>query len=117
GELDQTHFVTGSSGESALYVAEQFTFEERFDHCGTVADHHAAGARWAQVVQGPGHQVLSGSGWTGDESGAIMRSHAADTREQIPHQWAAADHALELARVEKFVIQLQCTLAPARLGE
>ena len=60
-------------------------------------------------------QILARSRRSGDKGGAIMR-HAADAREQIPHQRAASDHSFEPRRLHQFAVQRQRALPLAGIG-
>src|SRR5580658_7461235 len=62
-----------------------------------------------------GHQVLAGSSGPGDESRAIVRRHAADAREQIPHQRAAANQPLEARGLHQLAVERQRALPRASI--
>ena len=116
-EFHQAHFVGGRAGKRAFHVPEQLAFKQRFHHRRAVAGYKAAGSRRTQIVQRHGHQVLPGSGGSDDQRGAIVRRHAADAREQIPHQRTAPDHAFKARSFQQFAVQLQRALPPPDVGE
>ena len=46
-----------------------------------------------------------------------MRRHAADAREQIPHQRAAPDHSFEARRFQQLAVELERALPLANIAQ
>jgi hypothetical protein len=61
--LDQTLLAVGGAGEGALFVAEQFAFEQRFGHPGAINCNERPLLAGAGLMDGAGDQLLAGAGF------------------------------------------------------
>ena len=105
--LEQPRLVVGGAGERAAHVAEQLALEQRLDHRRAVDGDEAAVAARAGAMQRAGDQLLAGAGLAGDQRRPHVRRQAADQREQVLHQRAAADHAAELQPLGEVALHRQ----------
>jgi ACS family glucarate transporter-like MFS transporter len=56
-------------------------------------------------MQSPGHNLLSASRLTRNESCAEVRGHPSNQVEDLQHEWAVADDALQVGHISKFSLQ------------
>ena len=65
GHLELALFLSDGSGEGALLVSEQLTFEECLSEGGAVDGDEGFGGARAEAVQGARHEFLAGAGFAG----------------------------------------------------
>src|SRR6185312_8298052 len=89
-------------GESPLFVAEDFAFDEGFGNGGAVDRDERVVLAWAERVQGTGDEFLSGSTFAGNKDGNVGWSDALDEGEDLLHFAGSADQGAEHAGVAQF---------------
>src|SRR5450755_41591 len=87
GQLEDAAFLLAGIGKGALFVAEQFAFEQSLRNGGAVDGDEWFGLADALVVQGFGDQVFAGAvfAFEQDRSG-LAGGHPAHEVERRPHQ-------------------------------
>ena len=83
-------------GKRAALMAKQIAFQQSGRHCRAVHFHHSAGVASAQVVNCPRDQLLTRSGFTQNQDGAVALRHHFDLFEYAVHRFAAANDFAEL---------------------
>ena len=58
----------------------------------------------ARLVQGSGHQFLTGAGFAGHQHGPVVWRYAANAREHLPHRRTASDHSFELRVLQNAIV-------------
>jgi len=107
GVLKQADLILGRPGKGTFDVAEQLAFKQRFDEGRTVQrNERTLGAR-AEVMQGFGDQLLTGSGLPGHEDSSVVRRHALNLRIEMPHGRTVAHHAGEDGVLSDVLFQFQ----------
>lgn len=79
------------TGKRTLGVAEEFTLHERTDERGAIDDDEQAAA--LDVVDGPGHQFLSGSSFTEDEIREVRATHSHEQAMDLLHARGGSNQA------------------------
>src|SRR6185312_3902797 len=91
GQFKASGAALHGPGECALFVPENFAFNQSFgDGCAVYRDERPVFAR-AQRVQGPGHQLLARTALTGYEHRDVRGRDALDHREHFLHLFRGAD--------------------------
>ena len=93
GHLELALFLSDGSGEGALLVSEQLTFEECLGEGGAVDGDEGFGGARAEAVQSARHQFLAGAGFAEDEHRGILWSDAGNQPEHLVNRDALTGNA------------------------
>ena len=95
GQLEAARLAVVRAGEGALFVAEDFRFEQRVGQRRAVDGLEFLGAAPAQLVDHPRDDFLAGSGRPEDQHRDVGLRRGADPLEHDQHLLVAADHFAE----------------------
>ncbi len=89
--LKFTNAAAVCSGEGALLVTEQFTFQQVLRDGSAVEGQEGCLGPGAVLVDGTGDQFLAGAALAGNQHGDVLGGDAADGLVHVAHGWAASD--------------------------
>src|SRR6267378_5699308 len=69
--FEPANFLSDGTGESALFVAEQFAFEQVKRNSSAIQLDEWAPAAWTDIVNGTGNQLLARTGLSKDQDSGI----------------------------------------------
>ena len=105
GHFEAAGAALGGAGEGALFVAEQFAFDQRFGQRGAVdGDERPLPAR-AERVQRARHHFLAGAALAGDQHAGLARSGLLQQGENFLHLGRRAHHFAQRALVAELPFQ------------
>src|SRR5208337_5583178 len=84
-QFETSRTALQGSSESALLVAEDFTFDQCFRDGGTIDRYEGPLPARTQFMDGASHQFFSCSAGTGDQNRCGARSHEFDQSEDFLH--------------------------------
>src|SRR4029077_13532186 len=95
GHFETPNFLSDGSGEGALFVPEEFTFQQIKGNGGTVHPYERVSASWADLVNGARDELLPSSGLAFDESSGISWRDRPNQVEYLSKRPACSNDALK----------------------
>src|SRR4029077_10106197 len=92
--FQKTLFLSNGAGESAFFVAEEFTFQQRLGDGRAIEGNVRLILSQAVLVDGGGRQFLAGSTLAVNQNGGIGRSDPLDELIDLAHAGTVANHAV-----------------------
>ena len=105
GGLKKSAAVFVGAGEGALHVTEEFGFEEGFRKCAAVDGHERGFGPRAVLMDGAGHQFLSGSTFSGDQDAAGLRRDGLNELEYLAHARASSNDVIQAGQAADSLAQ------------
>ncbi len=105
-QLKAAHLLADGAGEGALLVAEQLALQEAGGDGGAVELDERALAAGAQVVKGPGDELLARAGLAADQDGRAGGRDRLDLREHPAQGGALPDDLAEIVLGAGFLFQV-----------
>src|SRR5215217_8440025 len=78
GQFDFAGGLLDGSSIGTLFIAEQFTFQQRFRDCRAINSHEALFPSGARLVERPRQYLLAGAALTQENHGRIGRRNLLD---------------------------------------
>lgn len=93
GGFDDADLAFVGTGEGALFVAEEFAFDEIFGDGGTVQRHEALATAWADVVNGTRDDFFAASRFAANEDTTVGGGDLHDDLAHLDHGGALTNEA------------------------
>ena len=85
GQFDFAGGLLDRSSIGALFIAEQFTFQQRFRDCRAIDSHEALFPSGARLVERPRQNLLAGAALTQQNDGRVGRRDFLDIAAYLQH--------------------------------
>ncbi len=110
GQLEAPLALVGGAGEGALLVTEELGLQQGLGQGGTVELDEGAVPAAAQVVDGPGDDLLAGAGLAPQQDSGLARRGLVHIGEHLLHALAVADDVLQAVAPLEFLLQAELLL-------